>query len=129
MKLIKCVGAYMATNELMQKEWDYKTAYALVRLRRKLQGHMDFYAQEETKLVETFGDKDEKGKVISKTPGVFVVSDPEKQEQYRQKKQDLGDLEVEEDWRVYTVPAPQQIKPMLLEALDGFIQFGEEEES
>ena len=98
MKLIQCVTAYMATTELMQKEWDYKTAYALVRLRKKLQMHVDFYSQ---------------------------LADPAAQEEYQVKKRELDEVEVEEEWKVFQVPQPASIKPAHLEALAGFIQFGE----
>lgn len=125
MKLIQCVTAYMATTELMQKEWDYKTAYALVRLRKKLQMHVDFYSQQERMLTEAYGEKDDSGRVKFTRPGVFNLADPAAQEEYQVKKRELDEVEVEEEWKVFRVPQPASIKPAHLEALDGFIQFGE----
>lgn len=123
MKLIQCANAYTALLALYTQETEYKTAYALVKLMRKLKPHYDFFAAEETKLVEEFAKKNDKGKVLYTERGTFVFADPERAEEYNKKKEELGGLDVEEEFSPRSVRAPAAIRPIQLEALDGFLVF------
>lgn len=127
MYLIQCVNAYTAVLAMTQQEHDYKLAYALTTLKRRLQPHIDFFTQQEFKLVEEYATRDEKGKVILNERGNFTFQDPEKTEEYAERRTALGMVEVNEAFPVLTVPAPKTIKPVHLEALEGFIDFGGEE--
>ena len=44
MLLLQAVTAYLAVTQMIQSEWEYDLAYALVLL-KKLQPHVDFTAQ------------------------------------------------------------------------------------
>ena len=127
MYLIQCVNAYMATAYLMEKEWDYETAYTLARLKRALQPHVDFFTQEEQKLIQEYGAKDEKGRVVFTERGTFNFTDPESAPEYNSRRFKLGQVQVELEWKTKTLPRPERIKPVHLEALEGFIDFGGEE--
>lgn len=121
--LIRCVTAYAAVSGLMEQEWDYAAAYALTRLRRTLQPHVDFFLQEEGKLVRQYGKKDEEGKVCLTERGTFLFQEPGHAEAYNEKRMALGGVEVELDWSPQTLPRPERIRPAQLEALEGFISF------
>lgn len=125
MLLINCVTAYVVLRELMDKEFDYKTAHALLMLSRKLKPHVDFYGEKERKLMEKFAVKDECGRVkLNKNS--WTLEDPSRVDEYREEIISLGAVTVEgfdEPVRVSATPA---IKPSQLEALSGFIEFGGE---
>lgn len=127
MLLIQCVNAYMATVYLMEKEWDYKTAYTLAELKRALQPHVDFFIQEEQKLIQEYGKKDEKGHVAFTEKGTFPFASAEDAPKYNAKRFELGQVPVEMKWKVKKLPRPERIKPVHLEALEGFIDFGGED--
>lgn len=125
MYLIQCVNAYTAVLAMSQQEQEYKTAYALMTLKRKLQPHVDFFTGEEMKLVEQYSVKDGKGKTVLNERGNFTFQDPEKAEEYARRRTELGMVEVNEDFPILYVPAPKAIRPVHLEALEGFMEFEE----
>lgn len=125
MLLIQCVTAYVVLRELMEKEYDYKTAYAIVTLARKLKPHVEFYSAEEVKLIERFAVKDEKNKVILEGNS-WKLKDPADAEEYRASILALGAVEVDEFNEPIKVPAMPNIKPAHIDALLGFIEFGGE---
>lgn len=127
-KLIQCVDAYMAANGLMELEWDYPSAYALTRLRRTLQPHVDFYVQEENKLARQYGQKDREGQVCFTSRGTFLFEDPAQGKEYNAKRLELGAVEVELDWEETVLPQPERIRPVQIEALEGFVRFAGEGE-
>lgn len=122
--LIRCVNACMAVNYLSQMEWDYKTAFTLARLRRALQPSVDFYIREENKLTQEFGQLDEKGNVAFTERGTFLFKDPADAPEYNTRRFELANVGTEIDWKPAALPEPQKIKPIHLEALEGFIRFG-----
>lgn len=123
MKLKQCVEAYTAILELIEKEWSYQTAHALVTLKRELKPHVDFYAQEEMRLVEKFAAKDEKGNILWTGNGTFSFMEKSMALEYAKQRETLGNVEVQEDFRKIKAPAPERIKPSQLDALIGFIEF------
>lgn len=127
MLLIRCVNAYSAVASMMNKEWDYSTAHALMLLKKELQPHVDFYSEEELKLVQEYAQKDEKGKVIWKGSGGFSFRNPRAAEKYNRKIRELGAVEVEKEFVPVKAAAPQSIQPVILEALDGFVEFVEDD--
>lgn len=127
MLLIRCVNAYSAVGSMMDKEWDYPTAHALMLLKKKLQPHVDFYSEEEMKLVQEYAQKDEKGEVTWKGNGSFSFRDPKAAEKYNRKIKELGAVEVEKEFVPVKATAPQSIQPVILEALDGFVEFVEDD--
>lgn len=127
MYLIQCVNAYAAVLAMNQQEHEYKMAYALAALKRKLQPHVEFFTGEEMKLVEQYSQKDDKGKTILNERGNFTFADPEKAGEYAERRTELGMVEVNEDFQPMRVPAPKTIRPVHLEALEGFMEFEEGE--
>lgn len=125
MLILKCVAAYMAAIQLMERELDYDTAHALVLLKARLQPHAEFYTREEMKLVQEYGKKDENGKVIYEDAEHFAL-EPGTADEYNKKRLELAQVDVQEEWKPIKVPRPDKIKPAVLEALQDFIDFGGE---
>lgn len=126
-ELVKCTAAYMAVNGLMGQEWDYPSAYALTRLQRALQPHADFFIREEDKLVRQYGKKDGEGQVCFTQRGTFLYEDPDQAAEYNAKRLELGAVEVDLEWEETTLPQPERIRPMQIEALEGLIRFEDRE--
>lgn len=126
MVLLQCVNAYVAVQGMMDKEWDYRTAHALVMLRRELQPHVSYYQQQELRLVDAYAARDQQGKIRWTAEGKFLFRDPKQAEEFGEKRRELGLVEMQEEFKVRKVPAPGMIQPAVLEALEGFLEFEEE---
>lgn len=126
MLILKCVAAYMAALQLMERELDYKTAHALVLLKSRLQQHAEFYTREEMKLAQEYGKKDKDGRIDMKENGSFTLESPEAAAEFNRKKIELAQVDVQEEWEKLKCPCPEKIKPAVLEALQDFIDFGGE---
>ena len=109
--------------QLMEQELDYKTAHALVLLKSRLQPHVNYYAQEEMKLVQQYGKKDDKGQIDMTDAGRLTLESPEAAEEFNRKKMELAQVDVQEEWEKIKCPCPEKIKPAVLEALQDFIEF------
>lgn len=125
MYLIQCVNAYAAALAMSQREDEYRLAYALMMLKRELKPQADFFVGEETKLVEEYAAKDERGKVIFNERGNFLFADPAKAEEYAARRAALGMVEAREQFVLRSAPAPKRVSVAQLEALEGFITFEE----
>ena len=125
--LIQCVTAWAAIQGLMEQEWDYASAHALTQLGRTLKPQADFFMEEELKLAERYGKKGEDGQVEFTSRGTFLFQDPNRAGEYNAKRMELGSVEVELDWDEKTLPRPERIRPVQLEALEGFVRFGGED--
>lgn len=125
MVLIQCVNAYMAVQTLMDREADYQTAYAVVMLKKQLQGPVEFYRDEEQRLMEEYAARDDRGEIIWKDKGRFVLQDPSRAEEYNRKRKELGMVDVQKKFVRMRVPEPEKIRPAILEALEEFLIFGE----
>ena len=123
MYLIECVNAYTAILALAEQECDYKTAYALVTLKRRLQPQIDFFTQKEMELVRLFAAKTESGDVALNDRGNFIFADPSKANEYAKRRTELGMVEVQGHLDPVRMPTPPSIKPIHLEALEGFVIF------
>ncbi len=117
MKLIDCVAAYRAVNEMMDQEQDYQTAHALLTLKRALAPHADFCAREELKLVNQYAKKDENGIVWGKVG--FVFDDPEQAGEYDRKRGELLGVDVNVEKVRLNL---KTVTPAQLEALEGFME-------
>ena len=125
--LFDCVNAYTALMALHTQEWDYKSAYAIVTLKRKLQPHAEFFAEEEMKLVNEHAAKDENGKIVWTATGKFQFENGEHVREYEAARKALGAVEVDEEFTPLRLPLPQRITPQHLEALENLIIFEEGE--
>lgn len=122
MYLIQYVNAFLACEHLMEKELDFKTAHTLVMLRQKLKPHTDFFAAEEGKLAKEFARLDENGKIEIEDGGRFFLREGADEESYRKKRQELCMLEVE-DISPMRAGKIGEVRPSVLEALFGFLEF------
>lgn len=127
MYLKQCVDAYGAVLDMMEKEWDYKTAHALVTLKRKLQPHVDFFTKEEMKLAKEYAKLDKQGNIIFTERGTFPFREKDMAKEYAARRTELGTVKVQEDFKPLRVPMPERITPAQLEALEGFLEFEEPE--
>ena len=123
MYLKQCADAYAAVLELEKREWDYKTAHALVTLKRRLQPQADFFARGEMKLAREYARLDGKGNVILTERGTFLFREPGMAQEYARRRTELGLVEVQEDYEPLRAPVPGSITPAQLEALEGFLEF------
>ena len=118
MYLEQCTAAYAALLSLMKEKMEYKTAHAMVLLKRKLQPHVEFFVKQERKLMDEYAQKDEKGNVFR---------DPEQAGEYAKRRSELCMVPLREKIKRITLPVPEQITPDQLEALEPFFQFGSQE--
>lgn len=125
--LIRCANAWASIHGLMEQEWDYASAHALTQLRRALKPHVDFFIEEESKLIEQYGEKGEDGQVRFTSHGTFLFKDQGQAGAYNAKRLELGGVEVELDWEERVLPCPERVRPVQLEALEGFVRFGGED--
>lgn len=126
MILLQCTAAYMALIQLAEQEWDYKSAYALLELKRKLQPQADFFSQKEMELVNEYGKKGGDGKIAVNAEGSsFTFENPKDAPEYARRRAELGTVEVREEFEEICLEPPACIKPVHIEALAGFVRFGE----
>ena len=130
MKLIQYVTAHIALMTIMKKEFPYAVAFRLVELKRRIAPKVEFYAEEERKLVERFAVKDDKGKpIINGSNFECAGSDPAEVaanvREYERLKQELCAVPDDEPSPGVKVKLPEDalISPEVIESLDGFIEF------
>lgn len=110
---------------MQQKEMDYQTAYALLKLRKGLQTQVDFYQSEEMKLVEKYAKTGKDGKVQWDEDNRFSFDDEKKAREFFEQRKKLSMTQID-DVEPVKAPKPEKISPAQLEALEKFIHFGEE---
>ncbi len=130
MKLIQYIVAHTALMTLSKKEFPYAIAYKLVELKRRIAPKVEFYGEEERKLVERFGERDEKGKLIIKgshfnckgeTPDEVAANVRE----FEKLKAELNAVADEEAFEPVVLKLPEDvcISPEVIESLEGFVTF------
>lgn len=127
MLLIQCVTAYTAITALAQQSMDYKTALALVLLKKRLAPHAEFYAQKERELVETYAKRSETGEIIMDGPNRFALDSDKDLAEYNRKRQELASAQIPEEITPVKASGIDRITPAHLEALEGFVEFGEDD--
>lgn len=118
MKLIRCVGAYRALNELSKMEWSYAEARRILQLMNCVEPEVRFFAGEELELVK---------KVTGKLPdsdGTFKVSG-EDLALLQHKRLELEQVEVLEGFIPIRLTPPERMRPETLAELEGFVVFEE----
>lgn len=130
MKLIQYITAHIALLTLTKKEFPYATAYKLVELKRRIAPKVEFYTEEERKLVERFAARDEKGKPVIKgthfdCAGETTEEVAENIREYERLKQELNCVEDDEPIERVTLTLPHDIciTPEVIEALEPFVSF------
>lgn len=125
MYLIECINAYIAATQMQQKETDYQTAYALLRVKRELQTQVDFFREEELKLIKKYARTDESGQIQWLENERFAFEDAASAEEFKREREKLCMTQTDEPDTLHA-PIPERISPVQLEALEKFIRFGEE---
>ena len=122
MKLIEAVNANLAAQEMSQQRLPYDLALAVVKVKRATADETDFFLREERALVEEYADTDENGNIRMTGNGRFALRGSA--QEYEKKRKVLAETKI--DFTPIEVTAPAEIKPTLIEALDGFLVFREE---
>ncbi len=78
MKLWRVVAAYMAAEQLKDREWEYDFALAICRTRKALADDTAFFVREERKLIEEYAARDESGNIKMADNDSFIFAEPEK---------------------------------------------------
>ena len=123
--LMQCVMAYQAVTGMMNTACDYKTAYALVMLKRRLDPHVQFFIRREQELVDEYAARDGKGGVVWDTPTSFRFADTARAAEYAEKRAELGrTLPKKKGWEsshpvcsIYRDCPPWREKPPRLESM------------
>lgn len=128
MKLKRIVDAYFVLAKMADHIYDYKTAHKLFTLNKELKVHAEFYSAEQLKLAEKYAEKNADGIAIIKADGKFNYADEESKELFIKATNALGDVEVEFGNAVLKLAVTPMVSMRQLEALDGFVEFGAEDE-
>lgn len=130
MQLIKYVAAYTSLSILMKKEFPYKVAYELVKLKRKLVPKVEYYAAEEAVLVKRFAKCDERGEPIINGSHFDCKGDTPEEitsntRLFEHLRRELGAVEDDEEIVRVKMPIADDVKiiPEVIEALADFIEF------
>lgn len=119
MVLIKCVGAWRALSELSSMEWNYADAWKIVELKRAMEPQVQFFAKEELELVRHITGQ------YPNPDGSFTITAAASAELRKQRTElERVDTTLQLELPV-KLPAPERIRPELLEALEGFVEFQE----
>lgn len=123
MTLKQYTRAYMALNTLMDKECDFRTAYALSKLHAKLKPSVEFFIKKEQELINEFTDKDSVGAAITSGNGQFLFAKDKDPAEFTRLHNDLENVEVDEDIVKERIKAPESISASNLMALEAFLNF------
>ncbi len=125
MKLIECVRAQAALVALKDQRLDYETAHRLLMLQKRLAPHVSFFAEKERELMETYGKKDEEGRLIL-AGSQWELADTSTAGAYADQMDGLCRVEVEGFEEPITVSAKPDLSMAQLDALADLVIFGGE---
>lgn len=123
MKLKQAAEAFLACEELAREKLSYGAAMAVYLTRKRTEELFRFYAEKERELIEAYAERDEAGALRMAGSGVALRD----AEGFRREKQALLETEAAWEHEVIRCAAPKEIRPMQLAALEGFIDFEEED--
>lgn len=123
MNLSQYVAAYAAIQGMMGNLMDYDSAHAVMVLKKKLEPHATFYADEEMKLAQEYATQDANGNAVFDGNGNFTFQDPSRAPEFASRRKELGDVAVQEDGIPIQLKARYMVTPTQLEALEGFIEW------
>ena len=95
------------SQRLTKGELPLACAYKLTKISKILAEEADFYQTEFFKIVDEYGEKDEKGNIKYSEDGTVVLIEPSKQKEAQEKINNLNNMEIEVN-----------IEPYLLEFSD-----------
>lgn len=127
MVLLRFITAYLALCQLMEQQQPFALAHQMVLLKQALQPHVDFYMEEEQKLVARYGKKDAAGTPILLEGGKLEFAKAEEAPEYERRHRALDGVQVQ--WTAFPMQPPAVIRPAQAEALVEIVTFtgGEED--
>ena len=105
-----------------------KGASQIAELQEKideLQTQIDFFRDEELKLIKKYARTDENGQIQWLENERFAFEDTASAEEFKREREKLCMTQTDEPETLHA-PIPERISPAQLEALEKFIRFGEE---
>ena len=134
MKLLQYVSAYIALLTLTKKEMPYAASYELVKLKQRIFPKVEYYTEEEKKLVNRFAQTDESGRPTIRNGSFTCKGDGERERaantaEYERLRGDLGNVEDGDAIIKPVIRLPEDIRvsPEVLEALEPFVTFTRDE--
>ena len=123
-KTIKqCVDAYNALLQINNVPCSYKTAYAMMQLKKELQEQVEFSAEQEMNIARKYAVKDQNGEIQWIARGRFRL-EPDQAKDYYREMEEMQSVEVQIRPVQAGVP-PESITMEQLEALEGLLIFEE----
>ena len=127
MNYMKIVNSMSALQGMPQMRLPYAKARDIYKMYKKFEEEYNFFIQEEIKLVNEFGEKDEQGKPIVYKNGTVKFSDIESKNKYEAKLTELGaqesDIQVKPIVLKEADIGEQVISPETMGKLEGIISF------
>ena len=133
MKLIEILNANEALKKLANAKFNsFKKAYELSKLRKQVDEEVNFYIEEEKKIVEAYASKDENGTPIFLDGGRIKLDSVEAKNSFEKDINELRNLEIDKISKVSIspsdfkddIPTPNEI--LALEVLIDFKEVGNE---
>lgn len=129
MKLIEILTANEALKKLANSKFNsFKKSYELSKLRKQVDEEVNFYVEEEKKIVESYASKDENGKPIFLDGGRIKLDSLEAKNNFEKEISELRELEIDKISKVTIssndfkseddIPTPNEI--LALEVLIDF---------
>lgn len=136
MKLIQYAMAWAALPLLADKDLPYRTAWELVKLKRRIKPAVDFLLDEERRLAREYGECDNDGRLVT-VKGRFRFAGDDEEQRAKKAAEFLARRDAlyatedgEEPERIrMSLATCIMMRPSAIEALEPFIEFCEEEEA
>lgn len=115
----KIIMAIKTLDKMKSQPMPLPLSYKLYKLRKTLQSHWDWQVEQETELMNTFGEQTENG---------FTVK-ADKRAEWDSALSAIIETDVEPDWTSVSIELDcgLNISVSDLEALDGFVTIGDDE--
>ena len=132
MKLVEIINAVIPLRNLSEVRFtSFKKAREIALLRKKVEEEADFYSKEETKIVEQYAVRNEKGEVDFLDGGRIKLKTKEDKEAFEKAIAELRSLEIEGIKKVVLcdadfAEAKRAPTPNELLALEAVIDFKED---
>ena len=106
MKLIEILNANEALKKLANSKFNsFKKAYELSKLRKQVDEEVNFYIEEEKKIVEAYASKDENGTPIFLDGGRIKLDSVEAKNSFEKDINELRNLEIDKISKVSISPS------------------------
>jgi len=119
-KLGELKSLVSGVNEIMGEKLPIKAAYAFTKFAKKLQKEVQTYEENRRKLIDTYGLRDENGKLVINN-GIYEIAD---KENFNKEFVELSDIETEIDFDPISLGALGDISlsPLSIMALEKVIR-------